>query len=104
MANALKLYGEPHKGRVVEVIDRGFDVLNSRIIFHKSNKYKCGLGSYEEEQIEALNMLMNLLESLEWRCSFSIGEEEYSSTKKPSQKGINKNELKTFKHYYICQV
>ena len=60
--------GGRHRCHIVHIINNFFDVCDSRIKYDKSlNKFKCGFGVYEEEQCQALQEMIDLMTSLEWR-------------------------------------
>ena len=45
-------------------IDNWFDVFDSRTQFHRSKQLKNGLGVHEEQQVAALNKMLNLMENI----------------------------------------
>ena len=49
------LPGQGHVVKLVQTVNAGFDVLNSRMLHHPTNKVKSGYGTYLEDQDEALN-------------------------------------------------
>ena len=101
VANSFELLGFKNQANIVHIINNFFDVCDSRIKYDKSlNKFKCGFGVYEEEQCQALQEMIDLMTSLEWRRRGF-----WSKTMKPFQKGKIKSfgpreeTFKTIKFY-----
>ena len=64
VANAFREAGELEKGELIQTIDSWFDVFDSRTQFHRSKQLKNGLGVHEEQQVAALNKMLNLMENI----------------------------------------
>jgi len=84
VAKAFGYFGETDQEDIVQIINDGFDVLNSANPRHPAAKLKSGLGMFEDEQIEALEKFQDLLLKIEWREKNGC----YTTTKKPFQKGL----------------
>ena len=84
VANMFEILGMKHKAEIVHIINNFFDVCDSRAKFSKgNNRFKCGLGVYEEDQQQALKDMIELMESIQWKNKRG----KWSNTKKPFQKG-----------------
>ena len=101
VANSFELLGFKNQAEIVHIINNFFDVCDSRTKYDKSlNKYKCGFGVHEEVQCQALQNMIDLMTSLEWRRRGF-----WSKTMKPFQKGKIKSfgpreeTFKTIKFY-----
>ena len=77
IANGFKMLGEFVKAWIVKIINDWFDVMDSRLKYHKSNQNKCGLGTHEEIQLESLNAMINLIQNI-----------KFAGASKPFMKGI----------------
>ena len=100
VANGFKMMGQEAKAWVVQVINDWFDVLDSRLKYHRFNQNKCGMGVHEELQLETLNNMLHLIQNV-----------KFGGLSKPFMKGIlcttNSlmslfNELKEEGQSYLC--
>ena len=64
VANAFREAGDLDKAELIQRIDDWFDVFDSRIKHHKAKKLKNGFGIHEEEQIAALNSMLDLMKNI----------------------------------------
>ena len=84
VANFLEILGMKDKAAIIHIFNKFFDVCDSRAKFSKgNNSYKCGLGVHEKEQHQALQDMIDLMESIQWKNKRG----KWSKAKKPFQKG-----------------
>ena len=84
LKSSFEMLGMMDKAAIVHIINNFFDVCDSRMRFSKgNNRFKCGLGVYEEEQQKALKDMIELMESIQWKNKRG----KWSKAKKPFQKG-----------------
>ena len=76
-SNGFLMMGERGKAWIVDVVNSWFDVMDSKLKFHKSNKNKCGLGIHEDLQIKSLNSMIHLMENI-----------RFDGKSKPFMKGV----------------
>ena len=77
VANGFKMMGEEGKAWIVDTINSWFDVLDSRLKYHKHNKCKCAMGVNEDLQIESLQSMLHLIRNV-----------KFGGCLKPFMKGI----------------
>ena len=77
VANGFKMMGQEGKAWVVKTVNDFFDVLDSRLKFHKSNKNKCAMGINEDLQLESLKSMIHLIQNV-----------KFGGCSKPFMKGI----------------
>ena len=99
-ANGFTMMGELGKAWIVNIVNAWFDVMDSRLKYHKFNKHKCGLGSHEDLQLDSLISMIHLVENI-----------KFAGLAKPFMKGVIcttkstialYNELKAEGQDYLC--